>query len=186
MELFTENYFRTYRNQNLRGLSGLKNSAKNEGQSYNPQFDVFLSHSTLDKEVIEGIWQFLSDRGLKVYVYWIVDPKLAHGVVDKSNAELLRLRMDQSKSLIYASSPNAEGSSWMSWEVGYMDGRTPRKCAILPVVKHSQESFHDREFMDLYPKIELERLAYADKPIIFGGTWESKTVETWARQTVNL
>ena len=51
--------------------------------SDNTVFDIFLSHSFLDKSEVQGLYQELTDFGFTVYVDWIVDPHLDRTNVTK-------------------------------------------------------------------------------------------------------
>tara|TARA_B100000446_G_C10414281_1_gene292178 strand:- start:236 stop:589 length:354 start_codon:yes stop_codon:yes gene_type:complete len=64
-------------------------------------FDVFLSHSSRDAELVLGVKALLERHGLKVYVDWHDDPQASRDSVTAETAELLRARMKQSKSLIF-------------------------------------------------------------------------------------
>ena len=121
----------------------------------NTSFDIFLSHSFLDKDEVQGLYQELADFGFKVYVDWIVDPQLDRTNVTKATAELVRQRMKSSKTLLLAISTNAAMSKWMPWELGYVDGHT-NKCAIIPVSKERTppKSFEGTEYLSLYPFIK--------------------------------
>ena len=77
------------------------------------KFDVFLSHSIADAEIVLGIKQLLEESGLKIYVDWVEDIQLDRRVVTKQTADVLRQRMRQSNSLIYLSSDNSSSSKWM-------------------------------------------------------------------------
>ena len=119
-------------------------------------FDIFLSHSFDDKEIVHGLYLELTAKGYKVYVDWIIDSHLDRSNVTKSSAELIRRRMKSSKSLLLAISANAAMSKWMPWELGYVDGNTNR-CAIIPVSEEasSYRSFNRVEYLKLYPYIEF-------------------------------
>lgn len=80
-------------------------------------FDVFLSHSSKDAELVLGVKEILSRMGIKVYVDWHDDPQASRENVTVETAELLRTRMKQSKSLIFLATDNALGSKWMPWEL---------------------------------------------------------------------
>jgi len=60
-------------------------------------FDVFLSHSSEDSEIVLGVREILVGLGLKVYIDWIDDPQLDRGKVTAENADILRRRMRTSK-----------------------------------------------------------------------------------------
>ncbi|MBB5202885.1 hypothetical protein HNQ51_000178 [Inhella inkyongensis] len=129
-------------------------------------FDVFLSHSVRDAELIAGVTRLLEDQGLKVYVDWLVDPQLDRNAVTKETAALLRQRMRQSKSLIFVASDGASSSKWMPWELGYFDGFKPGNVAILPLLDNASEVFRGQEYLGLYPIVN--RNTYTDgRPEIF-------------------
>lgn len=116
-------------------------------------FDIFLSHSIKDAEVILGIKLLLEGKGLSVYVDWLVDSDLHRDRVTVSTAERLRVRMKQSKAMIYAHSNNSPTSKWMPWELGFFDGYKG-VISILPIARSSDESFQGQEFLGLYPYLD--------------------------------
>lgn len=120
------------------------------------QFDVFLSHSISDAEIVLGIKQLLEESGLKVYVDWIEDTQLDRKAVTKETAEALRRRMRQSKSLIYLSSDSSSSSKWMPWELGYFDGFKPGGVAIMPVLDSPTDTFKGQEYLGLYPIVKRD------------------------------
>jgi hypothetical protein len=121
------------------------------------QFDVFLSHSYLDRDEVFGLYLELKEMGLSVYVDWIIDSDLDRTDVTKATAELIRSRMKNSKTLLLAISTNAEMSKWMPWELGFVDGNTGR-CAIIPVSTDdlNRSSFNRIEYLKLYPYLDRE------------------------------
>lgn len=163
MALYTRNY--------LTNLSRTKTSTEriklmSESQATHVSFDIFLCHSFLDREIIEGLYLELSKMGLKVYVDWIVDPQLNRDNVTKETAELIRRRLRSSKSLLLAVSANADLSKWVPWELGYVDGHT-QQCALLPVSTDNltRSSFERKEYLKLYPYVEKpnDLLSFKDK-----------------------
>ena len=124
------------------------------------RYDIFLSHSYQDADVIYGIKSIIEKAGLKVYVDWIEDPGLDRGKVTTRTAQVLRERMQTCTSLVYVHSPNAAQSVWMPWEVGYFDGFKPGHVWILPLVSEYDSEFKGQEYLGLYPPIEkLDALA---------------------------
>lgn len=117
-------------------------------------FDVFLSHSSEDSEIVLGIREILVSLGLVVYVDWIDDPQLDRGSVTSENADMLRRRMRSSKSLIFLTTKNSVSSRWMPWELGYFDGLRTGLIGILPIVDYSGASFSGQEYLGLYPLVE--------------------------------
>jgi hypothetical protein len=152
MAIFTSNYLKNV--SRGRTMNESVNLSAQHWSTHNT-FDIFLCHSFLDKEEVEGLYLELSRRGLKVYVDWIIDPQLERDNVTKETAELVRKRLRSSRSLLLAISHNAELSKWVPWELGYVDGHTQR-CALVPVSKDNvnRSAFHRSEYLKLYPFIE--------------------------------
>lgn len=116
-------------------------------------FDIFLSHSSEDSEIVLGVREILVGLGLKVYIDWIDDPQLDRGNVTSENADILRRRMRASKSLVYLTTKSSSTSRWMPWELGYFDGLRNGFIGILPVVD-AGGGFSGQEYLGLYPLVE--------------------------------
>lgn len=120
-------------------------------------YDVFLSHSVKDSELILGMKGLIEDLGYNVYVDWIDDPELDRNYVSSKTAKKLRDRMNSSKSLFFVTTDNADSSKWMPWECGYFDG-IKEKVAIVPVRKTSYNNeYAGQEYLGLYPYIVKEK-----------------------------
>lgn len=127
-------------------------SSSNKSKTY----DIFLSHSTKDKELVAGTKLILEDLGFSVYIDWIEDPQMNRGNVTKETAELLQKRMQNCKSLFYAFSTNSNESRWMPWECGYFDGIKNGKVAVLPISNVERKSFKGTEYLGLYYYITIQ------------------------------
>jgi TIR domain len=134
---------------------------KSAAASATATFDVFLSHSREDAEVIAGVKNLLEASGISVYVDWIDDPQLDRSRVTTATAAQLRKRMRQCKSLIFATSKSSSDSKWMPWELGYFDGFKPGHVAILPLVSTPGAGFVGQEYLGLYPY--LEEIQFTDR-----------------------
>lgn len=121
-------------------------------------FDIFLSHSSSDAELIIGIKALLEESGRRVYVDWVDDPELDRSRVTKDTAARLRHRMVQSESLFYVATDNATKSKWMPWELGFFDGLKRNRVRILPVLASSNQSFDGQEYLGLYPVVSKDEL----------------------------
>jgi len=116
-------------------------------------FDIFLSHSYADREIIPALKEELENFGFSVYVDWITDHLLSRDEINKKTAEVLQTRMKQSKCLIYATSDNSQKSRWMPWELGYFDGIKDKMVGILPLKKDTNnftDDFKGEEYLGLY------------------------------------
>lgn len=159
MALFTESEVRDRARKPLAERSVFSRSGLNESYhdistpvfSEEKNYDIFLSHSSKDSEIILGIKGILEDLGYSVYVDWIEDRHMDRLSVSPSTAETLRRRMNNSKSLLYITTENAEDSKWMPWECGYFDGFR-EKVAIVPVKKNVlPNEYSGQEYLGLYP-----------------------------------
>jgi hypothetical protein len=126
--------------------------AKDASDYVSKNFDIFLSHNFLDANVVYGLKTVLEENNFSVYVYWVDDASEASKVTP-ATAERIRRRMQSCKSLLYATSDNAENSKWMPWELGYFDG-IRSKVAICPITRSS--SYDGREYLGLYPFMEKD------------------------------
>jgi hypothetical protein len=131
-------------------------------------FDIFLSHVYADKVTVSGLYAILRASGFSVYVDWIHDRhRLNRANISAANAAILRERMHQCDSLLYATTPNHSTSKWMPWECGYFDGHDakqigesirPGHVAILPVVQSVSSTFVGQEYLGLYPIAQNAKL----------------------------
>jgi hypothetical protein len=141
--------------------------AKNESRSakdidINPNdgFDIFLSHSYRDKDIIPHIKKELESMGYSVYVDWITDKLLSRDEVTKDTAKVLQKRMQQSKYLFFATSENSPNSKWMPWELGYFDGLKNKRVAVLPISNknnHFNKNYKGQEYLGLYCWIVIDK-----------------------------
>ncbi|MBG3090657.1 toll/interleukin-1 receptor domain-containing protein [Proteus cibarius] len=157
MALFTEKNIRARAHQEMQLR---ENHYKSKSQVLNESaisfnkfrtYDIFLSHSSQDSELILGVKTTLEDLGYSVYVDWIDDTQLNRSNVNEDTAKLLRERMNSSRSLFYVTTENSVTSKWMPWECGYFDG-LKEKVAILPIKKYSYNNeYQGQEYLSLYP-----------------------------------
>lgn len=154
MATFTDGQVRQ-RAQQKTGILRDANTVLNEevaSAKKRSSFDVFLSHSRSDAQVILGVKAIFEDYGKTVYVDWVDDPLLDRKNVTARTAEIIRGRMRRCKSLVYVHSSNSGSSKWMPWELGYFDGYSGA-VAVLPITK-SGGSFQGQEYLGIYPYID--------------------------------
>lgn len=116
-------------------------------------YDIFLSHSFQDAQIIAGIKMWLEEQGQTVYVDWIDDAHMDREQVTAATAAILRERLKASRSLLFATSEASPRSKWMPWELGFFDGFRPNRVAILPVVAVAGDTFVGQEYLGLYPTV---------------------------------
>ena len=143
---YTESHFKEYKanlNENQCKFSSIAE------KDLNIVFDIFLSYNIVDKAIIYGVYNELTEMGFKVYVDFIIDKDLNRSCVDQKTAKRIRARLENSRSLIYAQSPNAAMSRWMPWELGVVDGHT-NKCAVLPILSDMSNLYSKQEYLQIY------------------------------------
>lgn len=157
MALFTESNVRARAQREMNRSTNLyktnKQVLKESVAAFNKYltYDIFLSHSSKDAELILGVKATLEDLGYRIYVDWVDDAQLDRSSVNEKTAQLLRERMAASKSLFYVTTDNASTSKWMPWECGYFDG-FKGKVAILPVKQYAlSNEYNGQEYLGLYP-----------------------------------
>lgn len=157
----------------------------NEGRitDSSAKYDIFLSHSSEDNEIIAGLKLLFEDFHFSVYVDWN-DPELNPQYVTPQTAETLRNRMANCKCLIYAYSENARGSKWMPWELGYFDGLKQSMVAVLPISKVSSKSIEGSEYVGLYNVIDIDTIqGSTDKTLWVNNGTEYVKMSGWLQGT---
>lgn len=145
-------------------------------------FDIFLSHSISDGELVLGVKRLLEQSGFTVYVDWDTDSQLDRSTVSAATADLLRKRMKQSKSLLYLATESASSSKWMPWELGYFDGHRGGQVAVMPLTDNENDYFSGQEYLGLYPKVTKD--TYADtnqKDVLIKGDTNWATLREFGR-----
>lgn len=131
-------------------------------KSTNQNYDIFISHSFLDKELVLTLVELFNESGYSVYVDWIEDTELDRTNVTKKTADLVRSRISQSKSLAYIATANISDSKWCPWELGFADGKLNNRTAILPILDDDR-NFNGQEYLALYPHLDYTETT-EDKP----------------------
>jgi hypothetical protein len=124
------------------------------------RYDIFLSHSFSDAALVLGVKRILEeDGGLRVFVDWVEYPELDRSKVTAETATIIRAAMENSNSMIFATSETSPSSKWMPWELGFFDGkRGADKVAVLPLVETEGKEFKGQEYLALYGQVERHDL----------------------------
>jgi hypothetical protein len=118
-------------------------------------YDIFLSQTIRDAEIVLGVVDLLSEMGFTVFCDWITAPEVHREAVTPVNAAFLRKIMEKSTTLLFLDTEGANQSLWMCWELGWFDGQNGH-VAILPILDENQKSYRGREFLGLYPYVEID------------------------------
>lgn len=118
--------------------------------NYSEIYDLFVSHSFRDRNLVIGLYYLFEKAGYKVYIDWINDSGLNRSSVDSETAALIKARIKQSKGTAYISTENSTSSKWCPWELGVADGMYGKVC-ILPIMS---SAFVGQEYLSLYPYLD--------------------------------
>lgn len=151
---------------------------KSSDAPFTSQYDIFLSHSFKDADLIAKLKLILEDYGYSVYVDWLEDPQMNRDFVTKNTALILKMRMKQCKCLLYAVTGNSSNSKWMPWELGEFDGQKPQKVAILPVQLdgYRTNAYSGQEYLGIYPYITRDKIEGKNKDALWIRTDEQTYV----------
>ncbi len=183
MSLYNSDYFiRLSENKSFT----IREKLLSESKRTHTGFDIFLSHSNLDRKLVEGIYIELTNKGFSVYVDWIIDPHLDRTNVTKETAEIIRNRMKSSRKLLLAMSSNVSLSKWIPWELGFIDGNT-NNCALFPVTpgNTSLTVFHRSEYLLLYPYLKKATIGYSEDLYLTESAHSFVPVESWVKRDAN-
>ena len=138
------------------------------------EYDVFISHSTKDKDIVKKIRQLLEEKyGLSAYIDWEEDA----GTTRNEVADKVKEAMNISKSLIFIKTSNSDESQWTAWEVGRYDAINSDRIGVLLV---EDDNFYEadwlhREFLTDYIILEKDDIV----PFVQNGA--KKLIETKRR-----
>ena len=120
-------------------------------------YDIFLSYSWNDRSFAYKVVELLKSCSYTTYVDYS-DSQLDRRHVSEKTAKRLVEKMKKCKGLLYLYSPSSSVSKWCPWEVGVFSGIKNFRCANLPLVEVSGESFNGQEYLDIYPYVEYEKI----------------------------
>lgn len=127
--------------------------------------DVFLSHSSLDKEALPKAIGFLESHGAKVYI-----DKVDKELPKRTSAETgvkLKERISQCPKFIVLVTENSKNSRWIPWELGIADEKKKLpNVALLPDVgNQANAAWPEQEYLGLYPRIVLSTFKGQPAPV---------------------
>lgn len=137
----------------------------------NKLFDVFLSHSSLDKEKVFEVKTLLNAKGLTVYVDWIEDREsLKRELTCAETAKVIIERIKKSKAIVYIKTENSALSLWTPWELGYAQA-IGKKITVLEI----EYIAGTPQYLDIYDKSKLME----DGSIMVDDEDEILPIELW-------
>jgi hypothetical protein len=149
MAYLTENQLRDYAT-GLRGASTTFSNVKTAGVL--AQVTIFLSHSSKDRQLAQGLVFYLGSLGITVYVDWN-DSDMPR-VTNRETAEKLKVKIRENSLFMILTTQNALGSKWVPWEVGIADQCKGEQAMLLIPVADASGRFEGNEYLQLYRHVE--------------------------------
>lgn len=114
-------------------------------------YDLFISHSSSDSDLILKMKAILNSFGLNVYIDWVSDRNaLKRELTNISTAKAIIERLKSSKALLYINTDSSFQSQWTPWELGYFHAlKGDRICVYTP------NDTPKPAYIDIYPKVNL-------------------------------
>lgn len=132
-------------NPNMRKGANLMDSARGMLKS------VFLCHSHLDAELVQGVLKLFHQAGWNDYVDW--NDKTMPAQPDQVTASRLKEKIASHNYFVFLATANSIASRWCPWEIGYADGaKANDSILILPTSEGTQT--HGSEYLGLYRCID--------------------------------
>lgn len=116
------------------------------------EFDIFISHSSQNREAIHNLMLSLNECGYVCYVDWVSDrEQLKRELSSKETAEVIINRIRKSDIFVYVLTKECLNSKWSPWELGYAYALNKPIC-ILQIIDKLDDL---PEYIDLYPKFTM-------------------------------
>ena len=113
-------------------------------------YDLFISHSSQDTSYVRQVIDAANVGGLNCYVDWTSDNDfLKRSMVSNYTKEVLKVRMQQSKKLLYLSSDKSRKSPWVSFEVDYYQNCLHREILMIVIDGQDKNNFTHITLEDL-------------------------------------
>ena len=149
-------------------------------QIYNSQleqmksFDIFLSHSSIDKDELLKLKVILNCSKINVYVDWVNDRNaLKRELTNVDTAKVIIERLKVSKSMMYVHTEASLSSKWTPWELGYFHALNKKICIYTPDCNVTKPPY-----LDIYPKANVKDGSF----VILLSNGEEQSLNEWLEQ----
>lgn len=84
------------------------------------RYDMFVSHSSMDSEIIRKLISYENDQGIFAFCDWMNDSDyLKRTLLCEATLRVLEYRLDKSDTLIFVRTPSSIQSVWCKYEINY-------------------------------------------------------------------
>lgn len=139
------------------GKSGVKekiDKTRSESKGDNTRKTIFLSHSHLDKTIVNKIGLLFSKLNTELYVDWL--DKTLPEETNKVTADKIKAKIQECNHFLFLATYHGLRSKWCNWELGVADSlKKSKNLAILPIESKSG-NWKGNEYLQLYPEMKFD------------------------------
>lgn len=133
--------------------------------------DLFLSHSSFDRELLLETKAILNSNGVNVYVDWVSDKgALKRELTNVDTANVIIERLKSSKALLYIHTPASSNSKWTPWELGYFHASKNKICVYYP-----ETGVDTPPYLEIYPVAVLKDSGF----VVRNASGEELSLKEW-------
>lgn len=115
---------------------------------------IFLSHSHLDKTIVNKIGLLFGNLNAGLYIDWL--DKTLPETTNRITASVIKNKIQDCHHFLFLATYHGLRSKWCNWELGIADSlKAENKLAILPIQSKSG-NWSGSEYLQLYPEMKFE------------------------------
>ena len=114
---------------------------------------AYLSHSSKDIALAEGLQVLFRERGWDIYLHWEDDTMSE--TPTRENEEKIQKRIRECDWFLFLATANSSALSWCSWELGYASGSKSSDAILIVPTKDGSDMWYGSEYLQLYRHIDV-------------------------------
>ena len=129
---------------------------KSNAIQINQEYDYFISHSSKDKDQVRECIKNLNNKGKTCYCDWSMDDDFLKRIyTNEYTKEVLKVRMEQSKHLIFLRTDNSIESKWVEFELEYFENQKKK----IFVINNIDDNFrkYEKFYFEKKEKIKIKK-----------------------------
>ncbi|MGX5820865.1 toll/interleukin-1 receptor domain-containing protein [Chitinophaga lutea] len=148
-------YKQEKKSRGARGIQEVVNAVRiNDDLNATSRKIIFLSHSHLDRTIVDKIVLLFNKVNISVYVDWL-DGEMPK-YTNKETAAQIKQKIESADKFLFLATYNALRSKWCNWELGIaFSKKYNTDFAILPIEAKSGR-WTGNEYLQLYPEMQFD------------------------------
>lgn len=151
--------------------TNLKREITNNELEAMKEFHIFVSHCSADEKEIIPMMTQINKHNLTAYIDWVNDrERLSRAKAGADTAEVIKIRINQSRFFLFVVTSASLQSTWCSWEIGYASALNKPICLYIADNTHTDLP----EYLTHYYHMEISNIIRMKEP-----EGEIITLEKW-------